>query len=42
MAELLVNRYVADLDWAYLERKAALPGNDTVQELREMKGRVRT
>ena len=42
MAELLVNRYVADLDWAYLERKAALPGNDAVQELREMKGRVRT
>ena len=42
MAELLVNRYVADLDWTYLERKATLPENDAVKELRDMKGRVRT
>lgn len=42
MAELLANRYVADLDWPYLERKAALPANDTLKELRDMKGRVRT
>ena len=33
------NRYIADLDWPYLERKAA---NDTLKELRDMKGRVRT
>ena len=42
MAALLVTRYVADLDWTYLERKAALPKNDTVKELRDMKGKVRT
>jgi len=36
------NRYIADLDWPYLERKAALPANDTLKELRDMKGRVRT
>jgi len=41
MAVLLVNRYVADLDWTYLERKAAFPENDTVKELRDMKGKVR-
>ena len=41
MATLLVNRYVAELDWTYLERKAALPKNDTVKELRDMKGKVR-
>lgn len=40
MAELLVNRYVADLDWAYLERKAALPENDSLKELHEIKGRM--
>mgnify|MGYP001595250704 CR=1 FL=1 len=41
MAALLVNRYVADLDWNYVERKAALPENDTVKELRDIKGKVR-
>lgn len=41
MAALLVNRYVADLDWPYLEKKASLPQNDTVKELRGMKGKVR-
>jgi hypothetical protein len=40
MAELLVNRYLADLDWAYLERKAALPENDTLKELHHMKERT--
>ena len=40
MAELLVNRYVADLDWAYLERKAALPQNDSLKELQNMKERT--
>jgi hypothetical protein len=37
MAELLVNRYIADLDWAYLERKAALPQNDSLKALQNMK-----
>lgn len=41
MAELLVNRYLADLDWAYLEWKAALPENDTVKELQALKERAR-
>jgi hypothetical protein len=40
MAELLVNRYVADLDWSYLERKAALPQNDSLKELQNMKERT--
>ena len=41
MAELLVSRYVADLDWSYLERKASLPENDSLKELKEMKRRAR-
>jgi hypothetical protein len=40
MAELLVNRYVADLDWSYLQRKAALPQNDNLKELQNMKERT--
>ncbi len=40
MAELLVNRYFADLDWAYLDRKAALPENDTLEELQAIKQRA--
>ncbi len=40
MAELLVNRYLADLDEAYLERKAALPENDILKELHKMKERI--
>jgi len=40
MAELLVNRYGADLDWLYLERKATLPENDSLKELQEMKERA--
>lgn len=34
---LLVARYREELDWAYLERKAALPENDTSAELRALK-----
>ncbi len=41
MAELLVNRYYNDLDWPYLERKAAKPENDILSELQEMKKRAR-
>ncbi len=40
MAELLVNHYLADLDEAYLERKAALPKNDILEELHKMKERI--
>jgi hypothetical protein len=40
MAELLVNRYGKDLDWPYLERKAAKPENDILSELQEIKKRT--
>lgn len=40
MAELLVNRYYNDLDWPYLERKAAKPENDISLELQEIKKRT--
>lgn len=33
MTELLVARYGKELDWAYLERRASLPENDTLAEL---------
>jgi len=39
MAELLIVRYREELDWAYLERRAALPENDTLAELRTLKDR---
>jgi hypothetical protein len=35
-AALLVARYRNELDWSYLERKAALPENDTLAELRAL------
>ncbi|MBI5410208.1 MAG: hypothetical protein HZA14_12675 [Nitrospirae bacterium] len=37
MAELLVRRYSKELDWTYLEKKAALPDNNTLSELLELK-----
>lgn len=37
MTELLIARYGKELDWAYLERRAALPENDTLAELRALK-----
>ena len=33
MAALLVARYRAELDWGYIERKAALPENDLLVEV---------
>jgi hypothetical protein len=39
MTELLIARYGKEIDWAYLEKKAALPENDTLAELRALKGR---
>jgi predicted nucleotidyltransferase len=40
MVELLVQRYRNELDWAYLERKAALPENDILSEILELKQRT--
>lgn len=40
MIELLAKRYVNDLDWPYLEMKAAMPENDTLSEILELKNRV--
>jgi hypothetical protein len=37
MLELLVIKYCNELDWVYLEEKAALPGNKTVTELQELR-----
>jgi hypothetical protein len=39
MTELLIVRYGKEIDWAYLEKKAALPENDTLAELHAFKGR---
>ena len=41
MVELLTKRYVDDLDWSYLEKKAAMPENDTLSELLEIKERAK-
>jgi hypothetical protein len=40
-AELLIVRYRDDLDWDYLERKASLPENDVLAELRAFRERER-
>jgi hypothetical protein len=40
MVELLISRYMNDLDWPYLEKKAAMPENDTLSEILELKKRV--
>lgn len=37
MVELLIRRYKEDLDWAYLEKKARLPENDTLSEILALK-----
>lgn len=37
MTELLIARYGQELDWEYLERRAALPENDSLTELRALK-----
>ncbi|MCX8118800.1 MAG: hypothetical protein N3G78_12855 [Desulfobacterota bacterium] len=31
--ELLIRRYIADLDWPYLEKRARALENDTLKEL---------
>jgi hypothetical protein len=40
MVEILIHRYFNDLDWSYLERKAAKPENDILLELQEFKRRA--
>jgi hypothetical protein len=39
LVELLVKRYSAELDWTYLEKKAAEPENDSLEELMKFKSR---
>ncbi len=39
MTELLIARYGKELDWDYLDKKAALPENGTLAELRAFKDR---
>lgn len=39
MTELLIARYRDELDWAYLERRAVLPENGTLEELRALRAR---
>jgi hypothetical protein len=39
MTELLIARYGREIDWAYLEKKAGLPENDTLAEMRVLKSK---
>ncbi len=40
MVELLIKRYDKELDWLYLEKKAAMPDNNTTAELKRFKDEV--
>lgn len=40
MIDLLVRRYKKELDWAYLEKQAAKPDNNTLTELLELKRKI--
>ena len=40
MAGLLLEKYKERIDWAYIEKKAAEPQNDTLTELLDMKKKV--
>jgi len=42
MAELLVIRYLKELDWDYLKKRAVKPENDLIQELNELKTKAET
>ncbi len=42
MAELLVMRYLKELDWVYLEKRARKPENDISTEMKELKRRAET
>jgi len=41
MVELLIKKYIKELDWAYLEKKAVIPENNVLSELLELKGKVK-
>lgn len=41
MVELLINRYISELDWQYMEKKASMPQNDTLKELKEIFNRIK-
>jgi hypothetical protein len=41
MAELLLAKYGQKLDWAYLEKRCSEPENDTLEELRSIRLRMR-
>jgi len=41
MVELLVRRYNKELDWGYLEKRAARPENNTLSELLGLKKRLK-
>jgi hypothetical protein len=41
MVELLLRRYFKEIEWSYLEKKAEKPENDTLQELLELKGKIK-
>lgn len=40
MVELLVKRYLNEIDWLYLEEKSALPENDIIKELRQIRDKA--
>lgn len=40
MVELLIKRYIKELDWVYLEKKAAQPENNVLSELLELKRKI--
>jgi hypothetical protein len=41
MSELLVNRYASEMDWDYMEKKAAKPENNTLPELSDLRKKIR-
>ena len=41
MVTLLIGRYIEDIDWQYLEKKGALPENNILDELKELKERFK-
>ncbi|MBI5286813.1 MAG: hypothetical protein HY878_04380 [Deltaproteobacteria bacterium] len=41
MVELLLQRYLDELDWSYLEKKASIPENETLDMLMDMRPRVK-
>ncbi len=41
MVELLAKKYFNELDWSYLEERAARPENDSLSEIRELKNGVK-